>query len=87
MSDFANACAFLKPNLVEVQVNKTLEYAIMLDQTAWRTHQASPEDDNSPISMGKAIETDPNCREVATDLQNKKLASALANLDSFKDKE
>jgi hypothetical protein len=87
MSDFANACAFLKPNLIEVQFNKTPEYAIMLSQTAWRTHQASPEYDKSPIDMGKAIETDPNCREVAADLQNKKLASTLANLHSFKDKE
>jgi hypothetical protein len=37
--------------------------------------------------MEKAFETDPNWREVATDLQNKKIASALANLDSVKDKE
>jgi hypothetical protein len=92
MRDYGNACALLKPNLIEVQFNKTPEYAIMLYQTAWRTHQASPEDDKSPIYMGKAIETDPNCREVvltkvATDLQNKKLASALANLQSFKDRD
>jgi CCR4-NOT transcription complex subunit 10 len=92
MKDYVNACAVLKPNLIEVQFNRTPEYGIMLYQTAWRTHQASQEVDKSPIYMGKALEVDPSCREVvltkvAADLQNKKMGNALVILHGFKDKE
>ncbi|OHT11624.1 hypothetical protein TRFO_03815 [Tritrichomonas foetus] len=92
MQDYNQACALIKPNLIEVQLNKNNEIAIMLYQTAWRAFQAKQDLERSLFYMNKSSELDSSCREVvltrvAEELKNKRSAPALAALDAYKPKE
>ena len=84
LGDYNNAFVLLKPNLLEVTLNK--EIGVMLYQTAWRVSLSINESDKSQNFLNKAIENNPNSREVlltkvAHELQNKRTVQALAILD------
>lgn len=84
LGDYNNAFVLLKPNLLEVTLNK--EIGVMLYQTACRVSLSINESDKSQNFLNKAIENNPNSREVlltkvAHELQNKRTVQALAILD------